>query len=292
MSEKLWDCLIVGSGIAGISAALTLQANGNSFCLLGEKGLSEKIEKAEEIRNYPGLAAVKGKDFSAALQAQLVGAGIQITPFKATGVYPVGDKFIVASQEGQTLEGKTVLLTLGVQSVKSIDGEESFLGKGVSYCATCDGFLYKGKKIAVLCASKKYEEEVLHLASFAEEVYLIPLYKGCAVSAKNVRIIYNMPKAVTGEKRVEKLLLNKPYEGSEELAVDGLFVLKDGVSPSTLLGGLQMQEGHIVVDRKMQTSVAGVFAAGDCTGRPYQYAKSAGEGNVAAFSVTEYCRKQ
>ncbi|MBQ8428210.1 MAG: FAD-dependent oxidoreductase, partial [Clostridia bacterium] len=200
--------------------------------------------------------------------------------------------FIVASQEGETVEGRTVLLALGVQSVKSIDGEESFLGRGVSYCATCDGFLYKGKEIAVLCASKKYEDEVLHLASFAKKVTLIPLYKGCEISLDNVKIVYSMPRAVTGEKRVEKLLFSKPTEeGVAELSIDGLFVLKDGVSVTTLLPDLKVNEGHIVVDNKMQTSVKGVFAAGDCTGRPYQYTKAAGEGNVAAFAIKEYCQK-
>ncbi len=284
------DCIVIGAGLAGVSAALTLKANGNTFCLLGAKGISEKVERAEKISNYPGLSEIAGKDFSAALKGQLQGAGIDILPFQATAIYPLGDKFIVVSQEGQTLEGRTVILAIGVQSVKSIEGEETFLGRGVSTCATCDGFLYKGKKIAVLCASKAYEEEVLHLASFAEKIYLMPLYKGCTVQKENVRILYNMPKEVLGEKRVEKILLAKPFEGSEELPVDGFFVLKDGVSPSAILARLQVEEGHIVVDRQMQTSVKGVFAAGDCTGRPYQYAKAAGEGNIAAFSVREYCR--
>lgn len=290
--NEIVDCIVVGAGLAGISAALTLQANGNTFRLLTEKGLSEKIEKAEIIRNYPGLSAISGKDFSVALRTQLAEAGVEVTPFCASQIYPMTDKFIVVSQEGQTIEGKSVILALGVQAIKSIEGEESFLGRGVSYCATCDGFLYKDKEIAVLCASKKYEEEVLHLASFAKKVTLIPLYKGCAIDLANVEILSAMPKAVTGEKRVEKLLFAKPIqEGKREIAIDGLFVLKDGVSPTMLLPDLAVNEGHIVVDNKMQTSCKGVFAAGDCTGRPYQYAKAVGEGNVAAFSVKEYCQK-
>ena len=286
------DCIIIGAGLAGISAALTLQANGNTFCLLSAKGISEKVEKAETVRNYPGLAEIAGKDFSAALKGQLQGAGIEIQPFQATAVYPLGDKFIVLSQEGKTVEGRTVILALGVQAVKSIEGEEAFLGRGVSTCATCDGFLYKGKTVAALCASKAYEDEVLHLAQFAQKVYVMPLYKGCEIKAENVQILYNMPKAVLGEKRVEKLLLTKPFEGRDELAIDGFFILKDGVSPSAILAGLQVEDGHIVVDKKMQTSVEGVYAAGDCTGRPYQYAKAAGEGNIAAFSVREYCQSK
>ena len=281
--NELLDCIVVGAGPAGISAALTLQANGNSFRLVTSKGISEKVSKAEEIRNYPGLSAVTGEAFCAALSKQLEEAGIDLTPFQASGVYPLGDKIIVASQDGQTLEAKSVILALGVQSVRSIDGEESFLGRGVSYCATCDGFLYKGKTIAVLCASKAYEEEVLHLATYAKKIYLFPTYKNCGISLDNVQVAYNIPKSVVGEKRVEKVVLARPMDGKEEIEVDGLFVLKDGVSPSVLLPSLKIEDGHIAVDRKMQTSVHGVFAAGDCTGRPYQYAKAVGEGNVAAF---------
>ena len=290
MSESV-DCIVIGAGLAGVSAALTLRANGNTFRLLSEEGVSAKVGKAEDIRNYPGFFG-SGEEFCALLQTQLTGAGIQIEPFRAAKIYPMGDKFLVTSQEGNTLESKTVILALGVQSVKSVEGEESFLGRGVSYCATCDGFLYKDKTIAVLCADKKYEDEVAHLAGFAKKVYLFPLYKWCNILQENVEIFYNMPKAIFGEKRVEKLTLAKPLvSGEDMLFIDGFFVLKDGVSPSVLLDGLKMDEGHIVVDNKTATSIDGVFAAGDCTGRPYQYAKAAGEGNIAAFAVKEYCKE-
>lgn len=290
MSEKMVDCIVIGAGLAGISAALTLHANGNTFRLLADGGVSDKVGKAEDIRNYPGYVG-DGKGFSALLAEQLVGAGIEIEPFRVSKIYPMGEKFLVVSQEGATVEGRTVVLAMGVQSVKSVEGEEDYLGRGVSYCATCDGFLYKDKTIAVLCADKKYEDEVAHLASFAKKVYLFPLYKGCGVSQENVEIFYNMPTRVFGEKRVEKLTLKRPLSSGENtLLIDGFFVLKDGVSPTVLLDGLEMKEGSIVVDNNTATSVQGVFAAGDCTGRPYQYAKAAGEGNVAAFAVKEFCK--
>ncbi len=285
------DCIVIGAGLAGISAALTLQANGNSVQVLSAKSVSEKIKKAERIHNYPGLPDITGEAFFEALEGQMQGAGIRITPFQVSGVYPLGDKFIVASQDGQTAEGRTVILALGVQSLKSMQGEEDFLGRGVSYCATCDGFLYKDKCIAVVCVEKSYEEEVKHLASFAKKVYLFPLYKDCALSEENVEILRAMPQAVVGEKRVNGIRLKRGAT-EEILPVDGIFVLKDGASPSTLVAGLKTEEGHIVTDRTMSTNIAGLYAAGDCTGRPYQYAKAAGEGNIAAFSVQAYCRAQ
>ena len=286
------DCIIVGSGIAGISAALTLQANGKSFQIFGSNALSDKIAKAELIRNYPGLSNVTGKDFVSALQTQLQDAGIQITQEKVSGVYALTDKFAVLTQEGNSYESKTVILACGVESIKQIPGEEEFLGRGVSYCATCDGFLYKDKTIAVVCTTKALEHEIVYLANIASKVYLVPLYKEVNIAQNNVVFARKMPQKIDGGKRVEKIIFaTPPAEGlSAEIPVDGVFMLRDSYSPAVLVGGLQTENGHVVVSRNMETNLKGCYAAGDCTGRPYQYAKAAGEGNIAAHAVTEYLK--
>lgn len=277
------DCIVIGSGVAGISAALTLQANGKTFMLFGKSTLSEKIAKAEKIHNYPGLADTTGQAFAAALQEQLSRANITVTEEKVSGVYVLKEKFGVATQEGGYYEGKTIVFAGGVENVKTIDGEREFLGRGVSYCATCDGFLYKDKTIAALCTSKGLEHEVEHLASFAKRVYWIAMYKEVSVQAENVTVLRKMPIAITGEKRADTLVF-----ADERLPIDGFFALRESFSPTVLLGNLQMRDGHIDVTRDMQTNIDGCFAAGDCTGRPYQYAKAVGEGNVAAHSVCRY----
>ncbi len=278
------DCIIVGSGLAGISAALTLKANGKSFLLFGKKSLSEKIEKADLVSNYPGLAAIAGQDFCKALQAQLSAENITVTQQKVTGVYAMKGKFLVTAEGDNTYECRTVIMATGVSSVKPIVGEEEFLGRGVSYCATCDGMLYKGKTIAVFCTTKSLEHEVKYLASLAEKVYFLPLYKGVEVDGENIETIVKMPEKIEGGFKVNSLTL----KGGRTLAVDGVFMLKDSVSPSALVGGLQAENGHILINRAGETNLNGLFAAGDCTGRPYQYAKAVGEGNVAAHSVVEY----
>ncbi len=286
------DCIIVGSGVAGISAALTLKANGKSFLLFGTPDLSEKIEKAESIRNYPGFIEETGKAFSNLLKKQLKEQEIDVLNEKVSGVYALKDKFSIITQEGNAYESRTVILACGVESVKQLDGEEEFLGRGVSYCATCDGFLYKGKRIAVLCTSKRLEHEVGFLADFAEKVYLIPLYKDVEISRENVEILRKMPTKIEGGKRVEKLVFSTtlPQLSGFELLIDGVFMLKESISPATLVGGLQTEKGLVVVDRNMATNLKGCFAAGDCTGRPYQYAKAVGEGNVAAHSVSAFLK--
>lgn len=286
------DCIIIGSGPAGISAALTLKANGKTFAVLGSALLSEKVYKAEEIRNYPGLSRLTGKDFQSALQTQLREEEIGIVEQKATGVYALNEKFSVTLSNGEMLESKTIILACGVQAIKQIDGEQEFLGRGVSYCATCDGFLYKGKQIAVVCTSKTLEHEIEYLAKIAGKVYCIPMYKNPNVQGENVVKIGKMPKQITGDSKVRSIRFDKsPLDGlPAELPVDGVFVLQESVPPSALIAGLDVKDGHVVVGRDLSTSLKGCFAAGDCTGRPYQYAKAVGEGNVAAHAVVAYCK--
>jgi thioredoxin reductase (NADPH) len=287
------DCIIVGSGIAGISAALTLKATGKSFSLFGSMKLSRKISAAEMIRNYPGLPAITGESFCVALQNQLQAEEISVIEEKVTGVYALKEKFSVLTDKGNSYEAKTVILACGVESIKQIDGEEEFFGRGVSYCATCDGFLYKGKRIAIFCTSKDLEHEIKYLSELAEKVYLIPIYKNVQVAGENITIIQKMPKKIQGKLRAEEILFGSPVIGDSDcLKVDGIFMLRESVSPAVLVGGLAAERGHVNVGKDMSTNLKGCFAAGDCTGRPYQYAKAAGEGNVAAHSVTEYLNQQ
>ena len=154
----------------------------------------------------------------------------------------------------------------------------------MSYCATCDGFLYKGKTIAVYCGAKRYEHEVADLAGFASEVHLFTPYADSEIDLPNVRRLSAPIKAVNGGMRVESLTLT---DGST-LPVDGIFILRSAIAPATLLTGLEMDGPHVLVNRRQETNIPGFYAAGDIPGRPYQITKAVGEGNVAAHSVMEY----
>ena len=278
----MFDTAIIGTGPAGISAALTLQALKKNIILFGSGQLSQKIRAAEQIRNYPGLPMVTGAGMQAAFAQQLEEMEIPITEKTVTGIYHMGTHYsILCNQEA--FDAKTVILCTGVESVKPIEGELEFVGRGVSYCATCDGFLYKGKSIAVLCTTKELEHEISYLADLAAQVTLIPMYKDPQVAGDNIRVIRKMPTAIRGGMKADTLVV-----GEEEIKVDGIFMLKQAVAPSVLLYGLETEDGHITVDRACRTNLPGCFAAGDCTGRPYQYVKAAGEGNVAAHSANEY----
>lgn len=278
----MYDCAIIGTGVAGISAALTLKALNKNFIWFGSKKFSDKIGSAEKIRNYPGLSMVSGKEMADAFSAQISAMAIEITEKTVTGVYKMGDFYSVLCNQDM-FDAKTVILSTGVESVKPVKGELEFVGRGVSYCATCDGFLYKGKTIFVLCTEKSLEQEIEYLASLAEKVYVTALYKNVSLRAENIQLLSGMPTEIVGGKKAEKVIFR-----DKELTIDGVFMLKAAVTPSVLTPGLETENGHVKVDRSCATNLEGCFAAGDCTGRPYQYAKAAGEGNVAAHAVANY----
>ncbi len=276
------DVIIIGTGAAGISAALTLKQLNKDFLWIGPKNLSYKINSAEKIRNYPGLSSVSGKEMKEAFIKQINDMGIEILERQVTGVYDLSTHYAILCGQ-DTYEAKSIILGLGVETIKPVEGEIELLGQGVSYCATCDGFLYKGKEITVVASSKEFEHEAKYLASLASKVNYIGLYKDIDMNLPNVKILKGMPNKITKENKKMKLHLKDSVIES-----DGIFMLKASISPAVLVPGLEAVEGHIVVDRNMKTNLNGVFACGDCTGRPYQYAKAVGEGNVAAHSVVNY----
>lgn len=278
----MFDTAIIGTGAAGISAALTLKALGKNFFFLGSKQLSMKIRSAEKIRNYPGLPMASGEELQKAFLHQIEEMGIEITEKTVTGVFKMKDHYVLLCDR-EEFKARTVIVASGVESVKPIPGELEFVGRGVSYCATCDGFLYEGKRIAVLCTAKELEHEIRYLAHLAESVLLIPLYKNCAITEENVEILKKVPTGITGGFKADTLVFS-----DEVRKVDGIFMLKQAIAPTVLVGGIAAENGHIVVDREQKTNLPGCFAAGDCTGRPYQYAKAVGEGNVAAHSAVNY----
>lgn len=281
----VYDIAIIGSGPAGVSAVINAKILNKSYIWLSAKSSSDKVSKAELIKNYPGLPSVTGAELNWTFKNHCDAMYIENTQGIVTGVYETGGKFtlLVGNKD---YEAKTVILCLGVQSKKPLDGEELFLGRGVSYCATCDGNLYRGKTIAVLATDKAFEHEIEYLCSLAQKVYVMPMYQNCFISAKNAELVMKAPLKITGGMRAEEVVFK-----DGKLKVDGVFILRDAVSPSTLVHGLKIVDGHIEVNRRMETNIKGMYAAGDCTGRPYQYVKAAGEGNVAVHYASEYLSK-
>ena len=281
------DIAIIGSGPAGISAALNAKIRNKSYYLFGSMALSDKVQRSECISNYPAIPDIGGAEFNALLSKQLEQSGINITEKRITGIYNMGKYFALLS-DMEEFDAKTVILATGVETVRPIPGERELLGRGVSYCATCDGNLYKGKTIAVVCDNAEMEEEVSYLSELAEKVYYLPLFKGSTVESENMIKLSSPIVEIKGEGRVSSVLL----KNGDEIKVDGIFFLKQSISPTVLLRELEAEDGHVKVNRKLETNIKGCFAAGDCTRTPYQIAKAVGEGNVAVHSAIKYLAEQ
>ena len=284
-NADMYDIAIIGGGPAGVSAALNAKILNKSFIWFSSRSTSKKVERAELVKNYPGLPDISGGQLAWALKNHAESMGIELKEEVVTGVYDTDGKFTLLAGN-KDYEARTVILCLGVETSKPIEGEEEFLGRGISYCATCDGMLYKGKNIAVICMDKSFEHEIEFLCSIAHTCAVFPLNKGYEIKAQNAQIMLKTPTKYTGDMRVRQV-----HFKDGKIDVDGVFILKSAISPATLVHGLEVKDGHIVVDRTCATNIPGIFAAGDCTGRPYQYAKAVGEGNIAVHSATEFLSK-
>ena len=285
-SDAMFDVAIIGSGPAGISSAINCKIRNKSIVLFGQNELSHKVEISEKINNYPGLPNISGKELNAKMREHLDSMGIEITEERITGIYNMKGKFTLLANR-KMFEARSVILCLGAETIKPLPNERELLGRGVSYCATCDGMLYKDKKIAVFCDNADGEEEVEYLSDLASEVYYSHKFTSKTDKA-NITHLKSRITAVIGDGKVSGIEL---ADGSK-LDVDGVFFIKQAVSADVLLNKLEVQNGSIVVDKNMKTSIDGCFAAGDCTGTPYQIAKAVGEGNIAAHSAVKYLSEQ
>lgn len=277
-----YDIAIVGSGPAGLSAAINAKIRNKNIIVFGNKDFSNKLVKAPKINNYLGFHNITGEELKEKFQEHIDSMDVKLTFERINNVYAMGDYFALMVNE-KIYEATAIILATGIEYTKPLKGEEEFLGKGVGYCATCDAPLYKGKKVTIIAHNKEAEEEANYVAELASKVYYVPMYESNYELRGPIEVLRQRPVEILGEERVTKVLFK-----NSEILTDGVFVLKDSISPSQLVPGLLMENGHIKVDRTMKTNIEGCFAAGDCVGRPYQYIKAAGEGLIAALSAVSH----
>jgi len=277
-----YDIAIIGSGPAGLSAAINAKIRNKNIIVFGYEDFSSKLIKAPKINNYLGFHDISGLELKEKFKEHIESMNIEITYERVNNIYAMGEYFSIMVNE-TIYEAKSVIVATGIEYTKPLKGEEEFLGKGVGYCATCDAPLYRNKVVTVIGYNKEAEEEANYVSELASKLYYIPMYKSNYELRDGIEIVEDRPIDIIGKDRVEKLILS-----SRQLETDGLFILKDSISPAQLVPGLLMEEGHIKVDRTMKTNIEGCFAAGDCIGRPYQYIKASGEGLIAALSAVSY----
>lgn len=275
-----YDIIVLGSGPAGLSAAVTARGRNKSVLVIGNRWQDSPLARAERVDNYLGMPGMTGMEMLEAFQRHAQEMGVEMVTGKVLSIMEwEGFTLTVGSQ---LYQGSALILAPGVVRQAKFPGEETYLGRGVSYCATCDGMLYRNKPVAVVGRSKDAPHEAAYLKSIGcQVVYVAP--KRPDQLEEDIPFIQAAKLAVKGEQTVTAL----EADGAD-IPVNGVFILREAVAPGDLLPGLTLEKGAIQVDRSMATSVPGVFAAGDATGAPLQVSKAVGEGLIAALSACEY----
>ncbi len=277
------DCIVIGGGPAGLSAGINLKQRGKEALVLSSG--ESLLAKAEQVDNYLGMPTMTGREMMDTFASHAVQQGVEIRAAKAANIMPFDGNFMV-NASGDILECRSIILATGIAKSKPIEGEAELLSRGVSYCATCDGMLYKDRAVAVWGLAPDAAHEANFLADIGCKVTFISGKKPDALSDE-IRFVKGRAEKIVGDNIVAGVVA-----GDEMIAVDCVFILRNALPPDALLPGLTLKDGSVEINEKAQTSVPGVFAAGDLAGKPLQVAKAVGEGLIAALSCAEYLDKQ
>ena len=256
----MYDVIVLGGGPAGLSAALNVRARGRTALVVSTPPEESPLWKAERVDNCLGLPGLSGAELLTLFRRHAAEAGAEFLEGRALSALRSGEDWYV-SVGSDMAQAKAVVLAAGAVRGRKLPGEAELLGRGLSYCATCDGMLYRGRRVAVLGYSPSAKRE----AEFLEGI-------GCRVA------YFDRPKSasIQGAEKVESVTCDGVTE-----EVEGVFLLRPAMAPGDLFPGLELEKGYVKVDRDMATNLPGVFAAGDCTGGPLQLSKAIGEGLIA-----------
>jgi thioredoxin reductase (NADPH) len=301
----LYDVIIIGGGPAGLTAGL-YTSRAKLKTLLIEKGLpGGQVATTEFIENYPGFEeGITGAELANKMETQAKKFGLEIIQAPVQGIHPQGKiKKIVVSENEQEYEAKSVIVATGAHSkLLNIEGENRYRGKGVSYCATCDGPFYKGETIAVIGGGDSACQEGVYLTRFAETVYIVhrrdelraeKILQERALSHAKVKFIWDsVPIKIAGNDAVTALHIKNVKTKEESiLDVSGVFIYIGYIPNTEFLKGLVTldNESYITTDTKMRTSAPGIFAVGDVRANTIkQITTAVGDGAIAAISVEHY----
>ncbi|HDN17606.1 MAG TPA: thioredoxin reductase [Candidatus Bathyarchaeota archaeon] len=304
MNEEKREVVIIGAGPAGLTAGIYLAQNKIDITIL-ERGLpGGRMGEAVEIDNYPGFPeGVTGKELTERMVSQLERFGVKIRFPEEVLKFSFTESGKEVFTRKTRYLAKAVIIATGGESMKlNIAGEERLLGRGVSYCAVCDGFFFRGKTVCVIGRGEEAGQDALYLSNLADEVYLL-MYGKEEMSGstfdkvkdrENIHMLEGTPLEILGKEKVEGVKIERDGK-TEILRVDGVFIGL-GMTPSTRIAkeaGIKVNEKReIIVDKRQMTNIEGVFAAGDCTGGFKQIVIAAGEGATAALYAIRYLRRR
>ncbi len=304
--DQVFDTIIIGAGAAGLTAGIYTSRAKLSTLILNEGAVGGQMVLTEEIANYPGVEPTKGYILANTMKQQAKSFGCKIKSNIKIAKYSLeNDIKEIELTDGSVFRSKSVILTPGGRPRSlNIEGEEQFKGRGISYCATCDGDFFTDKKVVVVGGGNSALEEAVALTTYATKVTIVHQFDHFQAfehaiheARKNPKIEFIMESELRGfygSEKLEKVTLEHLPTGKiSELKTDGTFIFI-GYQPNTesLHGLVQLNErNEIVVDSAMKTNLKGVFAAGDCINKRYRQVTTAvADGTIAALSVSEFIR--
>lgn len=281
--EDTLDIAVIGGGPAGLSAAINAVLRNKSVKIF--TNVANYLQKAEKVDNYLGFYNISGQELMERFVDHANKLNVSFEYGKVIDIMKYNDMFMI-NFNGKIINSKAVVLALGITKEKMLNNEEKLLGKGISYCATCDGALYKGKNIAVYGNADDIIEEANFLSSLGVNVNFITVKKDIKGLNQNINVINGIISDIIGDNKLEGIIINDKY-----IKLDGLFLLRNSIAPNSIVKDLILEDGYIVVNRNMETNIKGIYACGDCTGNPLQISKATGEGLVAAQNAAKYIDK-
>jgi thioredoxin reductase (NADPH) len=316
VNNKIYDVIIVGSGPAGLTASIYASRYKLSNLVIG-KQLGGELSLAHRVENYPGLPGTSGLELTTKWREHAEGLGVQVM-LKEVGkielVKPATDyHFRVYISDKEVYLAKTIIVTTGSERRRlNIPGEKEYVGRGISYCFTCDAPFFKGKTVVLVGGSDSAVSGAVHTADYAQKVYIV--YRGEQLRAEPVWIeewkkieaskkgetIYktNLTEILGDGVKVTGVKFDQPYKGQTTLSLDGVFIEIGGVPGTSLVQPLGVKvdpTGHVVVDDKMNTNIEGLFCAGDMVSKSSKFKQAIwamAQGAVAAASAYECLKKE
>lgn len=299
--NTIYDIIIIGGGPAGLVAGLYSARARMKTLLIESLGIMGQATMTGLVENYPGIDEINGFELIAKFKKQAETFGLEITQGTVKTLQDAAVKRV--EDENQTYEAKSVIIATGACSKKlGVPGETEFLGKGVSYCATCDGAFFRDKNIIVVGGGDAAVEEALFLTRFGKKVTIvhrrdqlraIKLLQERAFSNNKIDFIWDsVVEEIKGKNKVEKVCLkNVKTAGKKEITCEGVFIFTGWTANTAFLKGIVDldEQNSIIVDNKSSTSKEGIFAAGDCCKKVlHQIITAAADGALAAFSARQY----
>ncbi len=301
MSEDIYDIIIIGGGPGGLTAAIYAARHNNMTLVLEGNKLGGKTLQAHWVENYPGFPdGISGPNLMALMEKQAAKFGAEFSTETVVGIADFGETKMLTTRKG-IRQAKAIIIATGVSRRSlSVEGENEFKGRGVSYCGVCDGPFFRDKTVAIIGGGHEAVHDIEILAESSAKVYAIPGKKGFNEEYPEIEHLKKNPKVefiydtditeIGGTNFVEYVKL----DNGDEVKLDGVFIILEHVSASTILGDAGVETdagGCIMVDRDQMTNIEGLFAAGDCCCKGMQIVTATGTGAQAALNAMKYVKR-